>query len=629
MNRQSLAGWSGWTCLAWLWLLAILSVACQTQPNQVFIEVDGGRQALTTQAATVREALAEAKVELGPLDRVKPDLYTQLEPGLAIAVTRVKEEIETRREIVSFERQTITNEALAMGETRVSQLGVNGEDEITIRVVYENGVEVSRTEVSRATVIQPVPEILVVGLQGELPSTPIEGTIAYIANGNAWLMRDSSGSRRPLTTAGDLDGRVFSLSPDGRQLLYTRALSDEIDLPLNEMWLASTTIVGEAPITLGLQGVLYAEWSPVISQPLLAYSTAERTASPPGWRANNDLWLYVPSRPPLSGEAKTKAVEVIPPNTQGLYPWWGTTFAWSPDGARLAYARADQIGVIDLKTEKPVSYTITPLVDFVPLKTFSDWVWLPGLSWSPDGQFLAAVVHGPPQAGEPAEESQIFDLWLLGLDNGISAKVSQQVGMWANPAWGKTGIAFGAATDPFQSATGRYFIKLIDRDGSNQRQLFPFREELGVQLPQLVWSAEGETLLFTYNGNLYMMDRNGTPPKQLTADGQASHPQWVSAAPLITSLTSTTTLTGSGSITPSAAVSPTQVIPVTPAPTSDLAITPTQSITRSVTPTVTLTATPIPIPPPASPAVPTIPAADPATITPSLKLEENEGTDSP
>ncbi|MBE7553868.1 MAG: hypothetical protein HS126_22610 [Anaerolineales bacterium] len=82
-----------------------------------------------------------------------------------------------------------------------------------------------------------------------------------------------------------------------------------------------------------------------------------------------------------------------------------------------------------LKPKARSATTITPLVDFVPLKTFSDWVWLPGLSWSPDGQFLAAVVHGPPQAGEPAEESQVFDLWLLGLDNGISAKVSQQVGI--------------------------------------------------------------------------------------------------------------------------------------------------------------------------------------------------------
>jgi uncharacterized protein YabE (DUF348 family) len=109
-------------------------VACQTGPNQVFIEVDGGRQALTTEAATVREALVEAKIELGSLDRVKPDLYAQLEPGLAIVVTRVREKIETKREVIPFQRQTLTNEALATGESRVSQLGVNGEDEVSIRL---------------------------------------------------------------------------------------------------------------------------------------------------------------------------------------------------------------------------------------------------------------------------------------------------------------------------------------------------------------------------------------------------------------------------------------------------------------------------------------------------------------
>jgi hypothetical protein len=614
LSQQRLFGGWNWGVVAWLWLMTVLGMACQTQPHQIFIEVDGGRQALTTQAATVREALAEAKVELGLQDRVKPDLYTHLEPGLIIVVTRVKEEIKLKREVIPFERQTITNEALATGETRLSQLGVNGEDEISIRVIYENGAEVSRTEVSRSTIIPPVPEILVIGPQGELPSTPVEGTIAYIANGNAWLMRDSSGSRRPLTAAGDLDERVFSLSPDGRELLYTRVLSDEIDLPLNEMWLASTTIVGEAPITVGVQGVLYAEWSPVISRPLIAYSTAERTASQPGWRANNDLWILVPSRPPVSGEARRKAIEVIPPNTQGLYPWWGTSFAWSPDGTRLAYARADQIGVIDIKTDQPISYTITPLVDFSPLKTFSEWVWVPGLSWSPDGQFLAATVHGPSLAAEPAEESQVFDVWLIGVDNGLLARAGQQAGMWANPAWGKAGIAFGQAANPLQSANSRYSIELIDRDGSNKRQLFPFREELGVQLPELIWSAQGETLLFTYNGNLYMIDINGSPPKQLTADGQVSQPQWVAATPLTTA------------ITPTAAVSATQIISTPPPTEGEARLTPTRPITATMTPPITQTQ--IPVTPPTLVVTSTLSAINPLTGTPTLN-PESKGTSTP
>lgn len=581
MDRSNVTGF-----FTGLLVVTLLIAACQTQPTQVFIDVDGGRQSLTTEATTVRGALDEAKIMLQPSDRVSPDLYVQLEPGTVIVVTRVTETVEVNRKVIPFEQQTITNEALTPGETRLAQLGTNGEEEISIRIVYENGVEVSRTEVSRITVIDPVPEILVVGPQeSELPSTPFAGTIAYLSNGNAWLMRDSSGSRRGLTRAGNLDGRAFTLSPDGRRLLYTTKLTDEIELPLNEVWLASTTIVGEQPITLGLQGVLHAEWSPVVTQSLVTYSTAERTPNPPGWRANNDLWLLDLS---VTAPDSPEPVQLIAANTQGLYPWWGTAFAWSPDGTQLAYARADQVGVVQLTVSRTLTTTLTPLMDFVPLKTFSDWVWVPDLSWSPDGKFIAATGHGPPLARESAEESQVFDLLLLSVDGTISAKVVDQVGMWAKPAWGEAGIAFGEAINSMQSVNSRYTIQLIDRDGSNKRQLFPFADESGVEFPELVWSPTGETLLFVYNGNLYITSSQGSPPRQLTVNSQASHPQWVARAPVLTRtapITATTVMTGSDTLTPTQVMTlPLTASTPTPAPA------PTTDITR-IQPTVVITAT--------------------------------------
>lgn len=572
-------------------LLILFSTACQSQPNQVFIEADGRRQSLTTEATTVRAALTEANITLDPLDRVKPDLYVQLEPGMVIVVTRVSEKVETERKSIPFERQTVVNDALAPGETRLAQLGVNGEEEISTRVVYENGAEANRTEVSRAIVLEPVPEILVVGpAKSELPSTPIEGTLAYLSNGNAWLMRDSSGSRRALTTDGSLDGRVFSLSPDGRQLIYTRKLTDEIGLPLNETWVISTTIVGEKPVNLGLKGVLQAMWSPVVSQSIIAYSTAERTASLPNWRANNDLWLL-----DLSTK-RNKPVELIKANTQGLYPWWGNTFAWSPDGTKLAYARADQIGLVSLTFSKTITATLTPLVDFTPLKTFSDWVWVPGLSWSPDGNFIAAVVHGPPLAGEPAEESQMFDLWLFSADGKILAKVAEQVGMWANPSWGQAGIAFGEAVNPLQSVNSRYTIQLIDRDGSNKRQLFPFQAQPGVQFPELVWSPAAQTLLFVYNGDLYVIGSQGGPPRQLTTNSQASHLQWV--APTL--LNTTTAITAPSELT------------------TTVGVTSSRTVSDSVTATLPVTASHI-----ISKVTPTLPMpVQPTTVVSATSSEE-------
>jgi hypothetical protein len=569
-----------WTLPIGFFIIILFIVACQTQPNQVFIEVDGSRQALTTEAGTVREALAEAKIILGPLDRVKPDLYAQLEQGLIIVVTRIEEETEVRREVIPFERQTITNEALAPGETKLIQLGVNGEDEITIRVTFEDGVEVERTELLRQTVIEPVPEILVVGPQGEIPSVPISGTITYLSNGNAWIMRDSSGSRRAITTEGNLDGRVLSLSPDGRQLLYTIALTDEIELPLNELWLASTTIIGEQPLTTGIRGVLQAEWSPVISQTLVAYTTAERVANPPGWKANNDLWLWE------LGNPTTEPVQILPTSTPGLYSWWGTTFKWSPQGDRLAYARADEIGLVSLEeAEESPTNRITPLLDFVPLKTFGEWVWVPGFSWSPDGKFLAATVHGPPLASEPADESQLFDLWLISSDGKLTAKVAEQVGMWANPAWGESGIAFGQAVNPLQSVDSRYSIQLMDRDGSNKRQLFPFQTEPGVQFPELVWSPEKDDLLFTYNGKLFLTTTRGAPPQQLMTDGQATLPRWVAEASVIATqeitLATTVSITANERVRERTSISPTSTISTaTPIARPRPTMTPTRSITK-------------------------------------------------
>jgi len=501
--------------------LALLAVAgCQDQPQQLFIEVDHGRQAVTTDAATVRDALEAAGVSLGPLDRVSPDLYVETEPGMVIVVTRVEEQFETSRVSIPFERKTVTNEALPAGETRLIQLGVNGEDEITYRITIEDGVEVDRTQVSKLPITEPVDEIIAVGAQDQLEPVPVDGSVAYLSAGNAWLMRGLSTARRPLTTAGDLDSRVFELSPDGRWLLYSRRLEGDIETPINQLWMVNTTIVGEEPISTPIQGVLYAGWSPDGDQ--IAYSTAERTPSTPGWRANNDLWLVRADDILNDARQNISATQIISPSTAGVYSWWGTTFEWSPDGRQVAYARPDQIGVVDV-----ISQTAVVLADFNAYQTYSEWVWLPALAWSPDSRYLAAVLHGPPVNNEAPQDSPVFDLWFFAADGSLEARVEEQVGMWSAPAWGPQGVVYGQAINPLQSVDSRYALLLRDWDGSNPRQLFPVAQEPGVEAPpQIAWSPYGKKFIFVYNGNLYLADVEGAPPRQLTSNNQSGQPRW-------------------------------------------------------------------------------------------------------
>ena len=115
--------------------LLIMLPGCQRSSIPVIVQADGSRQQIVLPGGTVRDALAAAGVTLGALDRVQPDLYVEVAPGMVIHVTRVEERYETERVTVPYARKVVVNEALPTGETRLIQLGMNGEDEITYRVV--------------------------------------------------------------------------------------------------------------------------------------------------------------------------------------------------------------------------------------------------------------------------------------------------------------------------------------------------------------------------------------------------------------------------------------------------------------------------------------------------------------
>ena len=255
--------------------------------------------------------------------------------------------------------------------------------------------------------------------------------------------------------------------------------------------------------------------------PLIAYSTAERTNSTPGWRANNDLWIVNPLDKPLQPQ------RILSASAGGLYGWWGTQFIWSPDSDKLLYTRPDEIGVITFSQTQPARYGLTSLAKFSPYETLSDWVWVPKSSWSPNGQFIATTIHGTIDSAEITSKNQ-FDLWLFSIDKKFQVKIASEVGMWSNPVWGNLGIAFGKAVNPLQSVNSRYEIQGVDHDGSNNRQLFPVQSEPGVYLPTLAWSTDGDQLLFVYNGDIYQIDYTQSSMQQLTADTKVSQLQWAS-----------------------------------------------------------------------------------------------------
>jgi hypothetical protein len=537
--------------------LAASAAACSavngpqpTAPGAVIltIQADGNAQEYQlTPGLTVRDAIAHAGIAMGELDRLTPPPYTVIVNGMLIVITRVTESTDVEQVPLPYTSETVRNETLAEGERRLLQVGQAGVEEITYRTVLENGIQVSRSVVRRVTVTAPIPEIIMVGTQGSFTLVPISGTLAYLNGRNAWMMRGNSGQRLPLTTSGDLDGHVFQLSNDGQWLMFTREVTNSVST-FNSLWVVPTVTItptrnvtrtNPVAVKVPVTNVLSAEWSPVAPR-LLAYTTADRIARAPGWQANNNLWLTTFNERPGSRTLVFTSTRVLDSSSGGAYGWWGTGFAFAPDGATIAYARTDSIGLLDvvLFTKRfTATVTASELLQFTPYNTPSDWAWYPPMRWAPDGQALYTVTHGAPIGLEAAEDSPAFDLTALLVPAAMQFKLIPRSGMFANPVPsplqpapnGTTSfrLAFLQATDPNNSPFTTYRLGVMDRDGSNVRFVFPPEGLPGLSANQVVaWSPDGRLLAVVYDGNLWMINPDTGQNQQLTGDGLATIPRW-------------------------------------------------------------------------------------------------------
>lgn len=514
----------------------ILLSACQPlqteqqPPITVSVSADGATQQVSLPAgSTVQAALEAAGVTLGSLDRVSPPVYAVLSEGAEVSVTRVREEYSTRTEPIPFRSYLLPNESMPAEEKRLIQAGENGEQEVTTRTVYENGVKVSEVDLEPVILKKPVDEILMVGVQNPFTTISIPGRLAYLTGGNAWLMEGSTANRRPLVTSGDLDGRVFSLSPDGEWLLFSRKSARPAEQEINTLWVVKVDAASSSPISLRVANVVhFADWQPG-EEYVIAYSTVEPRPTAPGWQANNDLHLL--PFDPEKGEPGAPT-EVLGTSSGGIYGWWGTTFAWSPDGQRLAYARPDSVGLVDFDTK-----TLLPLVEITPLNTYADWAWVPGLAWGSDSRTLYLAMHAPPQGLTSPEESPLFDLQAVSLSIGVNVTLVPQTGMFSYPACSagveENGefsyrVAYMQAIFPLQSATSRYRLVVMDRDGSDAKQIFPASTQAGLEPQTPVWAPQAGSVLIAvlYEGNLWIIDAASGQAQQVTGDGLTSRLDW-------------------------------------------------------------------------------------------------------
>jgi Tol biopolymer transport system component len=179
--------------------------------------------------------------------------------------------------------------------------------------------------------------------------------------------------------------------------------------------------------------------------------------------------------------------------------------AWSPDGARVAYERANngsRFGIWIMNADGTGQTQISPTVD-------ADSVDYTGPSWSPDG---ARIAFASTRAGT-------WNIWSMNPDGSGLHRVTDVFS--TDPSW---------SPDEQQLAyVGTGGIGIVNADGSNPHTV----TSPGSFASGPSWSPDGQQLVFArnddrgYPGELYLVNVDGSGEHQLTTDGSNNaRPSW-------------------------------------------------------------------------------------------------------
>jgi Tol biopolymer transport system component len=154
-----------------------------------------------------------------------------------------------------------------------------------------------------------------------------------------------------------------------------------------------------------------------------------------------------------------------------------STAAWSPDGARVAYASSrmgeeSDLYVANADGTAPVRLTRAETAEFGP-------------AWSPDGKSIAYVRTSDDEAEDEAQ------LWVMRAD-GTGARRLTRGANDGHPAWSPDGASIVFDRRPFPLNLNSRALFRIGSDGRGLRRLAP-----GMVAREPAWSPDGASLLAT------------------------------------------------------------------------------------------------------------------------------------
>jgi resuscitation-promoting factor RpfB len=143
--------------------------------RELTISVDGETVTVKSSALTVGQALASAGIPLLGLDKSLPGESDPLPANGQIKVIRVTETVSLIEKPIPFSKKYEYSSDLAVGTTKVLQVGEAGLMVNRVRVRYEDGVEVERTTEAETLVREPKDSLVSLGTQVTVQTLDVPG----------------------------------------------------------------------------------------------------------------------------------------------------------------------------------------------------------------------------------------------------------------------------------------------------------------------------------------------------------------------------------------------------------------------------------------------------------------------
>ncbi len=148
-------------------------------PEKIHLIADGQVRTIKSTAVTVRDVVKEARLVLGPLDRISVPLAAGTYPGLQIRITRIKQATSIKRIRIPYVTRKISNRKMLVGKRIVKSRGIVGLAEVRALTTFADG-KVVKTRVLSRLVLKPAQAALVI--VGIRPRSIDELNWAAVAN---------------------------------------------------------------------------------------------------------------------------------------------------------------------------------------------------------------------------------------------------------------------------------------------------------------------------------------------------------------------------------------------------------------------------------------------------------------